>query len=129
MAYVHIVTALAVLQFMVFGFKVGAARGRYGVKAPAVSGHVMFERHFRVQQNTLEQLVAFLPGLYLFSRYFDPVWAAVIGAVYLVGRELYAARYVSDPAKRGPGFAMTAMAVIALVGGGAFGAIRAIFRA
>ncbi len=85
MAYVHIVTALAILQFMVFGFKVGAARGRYGVKAPAVSGHVMFERHFRVQQNTLEQLVAFLPGRYLFSRYFDPVWAADSPQVYLVG--------------------------------------------
>lgn len=127
MAYVHIVTALAILQFMIFGFKVGAARERYGVKAPAVCGHAIFERHFRVQQNTLEQLVAFLPGLYLFSRYYNPVWAAAIGALYLAGRELYAARYVSDPAKRGPGFALTSIAVVALVGGGAFGALRSIF--
>ena len=127
MAYVDIVTALAVLQFMVFGFKVGAARGRYGVKAPAVSGHEVFERYFRVQQNTLEQLVAFLPGLYLFSHYYNPVWAAAIGVVYLAGREIYSASYVSDPAKRGPGFAMTFVAVVVLVGGGAVGAVRSLF--
>jgi glutathione S-transferase len=52
MAYVDIVTALAVLQFIVFGFRVGAARGRYGVKAPAITGNEIFERLFRVQQNT-----------------------------------------------------------------------------
>ena len=67
MAYVDIVTALALLQFIVFGFKVGRARGRYGVKAPAITGNEIFERHFRVQQNTLEQLMVFLPGMYLFS--------------------------------------------------------------
>ena len=72
MAYVDIVTALALLQFVGSAFKVGGARGRYGVKAPAVTGNEIFERHFRVQQNTLEQLVVFLPGLYLFSHYLQP---------------------------------------------------------
>src|ERR1700722_11381103 len=99
MAYVDIVTALAVLQFLVFGFKVGKARGRYGVKAPAITGNEIFERYFRVQQNTLEQLIVFLPGLYLFSHSFSPPVAAVLGAVYLVGREGYAATYVKDPGK------------------------------
>src|SRR5271165_5410533 len=79
MAYVDIVTALALLQFVVFGFKVGGARTKYGVKAPAISGNEIFERHFRVQQNTLEQLIVFIPGLYLFSRYFNPLWAAGLG--------------------------------------------------
>ena len=96
MAYVDIVTALAVLQFLVFGFKVGKARGRYGVKAPAVTGNEVFERHFRVQQNTLEQLIAFLPGLYLFSHYYSPRVAAGLGLVYLIGREMYAFTYVKD---------------------------------
>jgi hypothetical protein len=81
MAYVDIVTALALIQFIIFGFKVGTARGKYGVKAPATTGNEMFERHFRVQQNTLEQLVLLLPGLYLFSRYWSPVWAAGLGVV------------------------------------------------
>src|SRR5271155_4864250 len=90
MAYVDIVTALALLQFVIFGFKVGQARGRYGVKAPAVTGNETFERHFRVQQNTLEQLIVFLPGLYLFSHYYSPLFAAALGVIYLIGREIYA---------------------------------------
>lgn len=127
MPYVDIVTALAVLQYLVFGFKVGAARERYGVRAPAVTGHEVFERRFRVQQNTLEQLIALLPGLYLFGRYLDPRWGAALGVVYLLGRELYSAAYVRDPAKRGPGFGMSFLAVAALVLGGLGGALHALF--
>jgi glutathione S-transferase len=123
MAYVDIVTALALLQFVVFAFKVGAARGKYGIKAPAIAGNEIFERHFRVQQNTLEQLIVFVPGLYLFSRYFNPLWAAGLGVVYLIGREVYSASYVRDPAKRGPGFGLTFMPTVILVVGGLIGAV------
>jgi glutathione S-transferase len=124
MAYVDIVTALAVLQFLVFGFRVGKARGRYGVKAPAITGNEIFERYFRVQQNTLEQLIVFLPGLYLFSHYFSPLAAAALGAVYLIGREVYAATYVKDPAKREVGYGLTFLPTVILVLGGLIGAIR-----
>jgi hypothetical protein len=127
MAYVDIVTALAVLQFVVFGFKVSAARGRYGVKAPAITGNEIFERLFRIQQNTLELLIAFLPGIYLFSKYFSPLLAAAIGAVYLLGRELYAYTYVKDPSKREVGYGMTFVPMIILVVGGLIGAVRALF--
>jgi glutathione S-transferase len=127
MAYVDIVTALAVLQLSVFGFKVGGARGRYGVKAPAVTGNEIFERYFRVQQNTMELLIVFLPGLYLFSHYFSPLVAAVLGVIYLVGREVYAMSYVKDPAKRGAGYGMSFLPTIILVVGGLFGAVRSLF--
>lgn len=127
MTYVDIVTALAILQFMVFGIKVGGARSRYGIKAPATTGNDIFERHFRVQQNTLELLVALLPGLYLFSRYFNPLWAAGLGLVYLVGRELYALSYVKDPAKREAGFGLSFFPTVVLVAGGLIGAIRHLF--
>ena len=123
MAYVDIVTALALLQFIVFAFRVGGARGKYGVKAPAVVGNEIFERHFRVQQNTLEQLLVFIPGIYLFSRYFNPLWAAALGVVYLIGREMYAVTYVRDPAKRGPGFGLTFLPTVVLVVGGLVGAV------
>jgi hypothetical protein len=123
MAYVDIVTALAVIQFIVFGAKVGAARGKYGVKAPATSGNEIFERHFRVQQNTLEQLICLIPGLYLFSRYFNPLWAAALGVVYLIGREVYAATYVKNPAKRGPGYGLTFLPTMILIFGGLLGAV------
>jgi glutathione S-transferase len=128
MAYVDIVTALALLQFVVFGFKVGRARGRYGVKAPAVTGNETFERCFRVQQNTLEQLIVFLPGLYLFSHYFKPQVAAVLGAIYLIGREIYAFTYVKDPAKRDIGFGLTFLPTVILVVGGLFGAVRTLVQ-
>jgi len=114
------------VQFIVFGIKVGGARARYGVKAPAITGNDVFERHFRVQQNTLELLVAFLPGLYVFSRYSNPLWAAGLGVIYLVGREIYAAGYVRDPAKRGAGFGLSMLPVLALLIGGLFGAIRLV---
>jgi glutathione S-transferase len=127
MAYVDIVTALALLQFIVFGFKVGRARGRYGVKAPAVVGNEIFERHFRVQQNTLEQLIVFLPGLYLFSHYFWPVAAAVLGVIYLIGREVYSATYVKNPASREVGYGLTFLPTVILVLGGLVGAVRSLF--
>ena len=127
MAYVDIVTALALLQFIVFGFRVGGARGRYGVKAPAMTGNEIFERHSRVQMNTLEQLIAFLPGIYMFSHYFSPKVAAALGVVYLIGRELYAFTYVKDPANRSVGFGMTFVPVVILVLGGLIGAVRALF--
>ena len=123
MAYVDIVTVLAILQFIVFGFQVGGARGRYGVKAPATTGNEIFERLFRIQQNTLEQLVGFLPGIYLFSRYFSPLWAAALGVVYLVGRQIYAASYVLDPSKRSLGYGLSFLPMAALLLGGLIGAV------
>jgi len=127
MTYVDIVTVLAILQFIVFGFKVAGARGKYGIRAPAVTGHEIFERHFRVQQNTLEQLIAFIPALYLFSRYNSPFLAAGLGVVYLIGREVYAATYVKDPAKRSMGFGLTFLPIAILLAGGLIGAVRVSF--
>jgi glutathione S-transferase len=124
MAYVDIVTVLALLQFIVFGFKVGRARGRYGVKAPAITGNVTFERFFRVQQNTLELLVALVPGLYLFSHYWNPRVAAALGLFYLIGREVYAAAYVKEPAKRSAGYGLSFLPTAILVLGGLVGAVR-----
>lgn len=61
MNYVHIVALLAVLQFIAFGLLVGSARGKYGVRAPATTGHEQFERMFRVHGNTLEDSVREVP--------------------------------------------------------------------
>ncbi len=126
MPYVDIVTVLALIQFTVFGFKVGGARGRFGVKAPAITGNDTFERYFRVQQNTMELLVVFVPSLYLFSHYFSPWIAAGLGVVYLIGREVYAASYVKDPAKRSAGYSMSFLPTMILLAGGLIGALRAL---
>jgi glutathione S-transferase len=127
MAYVDIVTALAILQFLWLAIRVGSARDKYGVKAPAITGNEMFERHFRVQQNTLEQLIMFLPGLYLFSHYFNPLYAAGLGVLFLIGRTLYAFGYVKDPGKRSAGFLTGFLPTVVLMGGGLIGAVMRIF--
>ena len=109
MPYVAIVTVLALLQFIWFGWQVGMAREKYNIAAPAVSGNDIFERHFRVHANTLEQLALFLPSLWIFASFISPIWAAVLGAIYIVGRFVYASSYVRDPKSRSIGFGLSAL--------------------
>jgi glutathione S-transferase len=125
MNYVHIVAVLAILQFFLFGILVGRARARYGIKAPATSGHEQFERAFRVHANTLEQLIGFLPALLIASLYWPNATVAGIGAVYLAGRFLYRDRYLKDPARRGLGFLLTVAPTFVLLVAALIGAIAA----
>ena len=125
MALVAIVAALALIEYVVFGLQVGQARGRYGVKVPATTGHELFERTYRVQQNTAEQLLVFLPSLYLFAAYVSAPLAALLGLVFVVGRALYARGYVADPEKRGTGFLIGFVATLLLLVGGLGGALFA----
>jgi uncharacterized membrane protein YecN with MAPEG domain len=108
-------TALALLLYLVFTINVSRARTRYGVAAPATTGNVAFERVFRVQQNTLEQLVLFLPALWLFARFMSETWAGVIGLVWIVGRLIYAWGYYRDAKQRGPGAGITVLCSIVLL--------------
>lgn len=121
---VAVVIVLALFQYVAFGMLVGWARGKYGVKAPAVTGHETFDRYFRVHQNTLELLVAFVPAIWLFGIYVDPTWATLLGLVYLVARVLYLRGYVADPAKREVGFALSVLPVFVLLAGALWGAGR-----
>jgi hypothetical protein len=123
MDYIAIVTVVALLQYVFFAAAVGRARGQYGVKAPAVTGHEVFERYFRVQMNTLELLVVLVPSLWLFGHYVSSLWGATLGAVYIVGRVLYFSSYVRDPAKRELGFALSVLPALALAIGALVGAI------
>lgn len=125
MELVALVAAAALFEYVVFLLQAGQARGRYDVAAPATHGHPLFERHLRVQENTVEQLVVFLPALYLFAHYVSPGWGALIGVVFIVGRALYARAYVSDPARRGPGFALTLGSNLVLLSGAVIGALVA----
>jgi uncharacterized membrane protein YecN with MAPEG domain len=124
---VAIVIVIALLEYVVFGALVGRARGRYGVKAPATSGHEVFERYFRVHYNTLELLVAFVPAMWLFGTYVSPTWAALLGLVFVAGRILYLLGYVKDPAKREIGFGLSVLPIGVLLIGALWGAARQFF--
>ncbi len=126
MACINLVTLGALLEYFVFIYLVGKARELYGVKAPAITGHEIFERYFRVQQNTLELLIAFIPALWIAAQYWNPTWMAAIGAVFLIGRLLYLRGYVGDPKGRSLGFLLSAVPILVLVGAGVFGAVRAL---
>jgi len=128
MELVAIVTLLTLLEYFAFGILVGRARVKYGVKAPAISGHPLFERYFRVHQNTAEQLWVFLPSLWLFAHYVHAGAAALLGTVWIVGRVIYLRGYVADPEKRTAGFAIGALASLALLIGALIGAARAFIH-
>lgn len=126
MAPVAIIVVLALLQYIYFSLQVGKARGTYEVSAPAVSGHPIFERHYRVQMNTLEQLIVFIPAVFLFGYYGNAMVAAALGAVYLVGRLLFASSYVADPAKRSLGFMLSFLPTVVLLVGGLVQVVRVL---
>jgi glutathione S-transferase len=128
MNWVHLIIGLALLQFFIFCMAVGKARGTYKVAAPATTGNEVFERYFRVQMNTMELLLVFLPSLVIFAHYLSPCWAAGVGAVYLLGRILYFRAYVKDPSSRSWGYALSALPTLILLVGGLFGVIRALVR-
>ena len=123
MEFVAIVIVLALVQYFVFGMLVGKAQGTYEVHAPAMSGHPVFERYYRVHQNTLEMLVMFIPSIVLFSYLVRPDIAAAIGAIYLIGRIIYLRAYVSDPSKRGLGFMVSMLPVLVLLLGSGVAAV------
>ncbi|MFT5212097.1 MAG: glutathione S-transferase [Flavobacterium sp.] len=103
MEMLTIITMLALMEFVYFGFKVGGARGEFNVKAPATTGHEIFDRYYRVHYNTMEQLIVFIPSLWAFGHFVGNNWAAGLGVIFLIGRLVYSVNYIKDPASRGPG--------------------------
>jgi glutathione S-transferase len=122
MALVNVIVALALVQFLGFAFAVGRARERYHVAAPATTGNEMFERYFRVQMNTLELLILFIPAIWIFGFYVSADAAAGLGAVYLIGRIIYFMAYVRNPKNRSLGYGLSAGPVVVLVIGALIGA-------
>ncbi|HEX7326904.1 MAG TPA: MAPEG family protein [Rhodanobacteraceae bacterium] len=110
-----LVVLLTILLLLVVTLLTGRARGKYGIKAPATSGHPLFERAYRVQMNTLEHSVIFLPTLWLAARLGSASVAGVLGLIWLAGRVWYAHAYARDPASRGRPFMLAGVALLLLV--------------
>jgi glutathione S-transferase len=121
---VVLVSILALVLYSWTGLQVARMRSRHGVHAPATTGHPDFERAFRVQANTLEQLVPFLVALWLCALFLSILAAEILGLVWVAGRLLYAVSYQRNPAKRGPGFGIAYLALALLAVGAVAGAIR-----
>ncbi len=122
MELIAIVTALALLQAFFFAYQVGQARVKHEVRAPAMSGHADFERAFRVHANTIEQLVIFIPGMWMFGYYINAQIGAGIGLLFVIGRFVYRNAYLGNPKNRTAGFGIGALSMMVLVVGGLIGA-------
>jgi uncharacterized membrane protein YecN with MAPEG domain len=126
--WTSLITALTLLLYLVITINVGRARAKYKVLPPQMSGNPDFERVLRVQQNTLEQIVLFLPALWLFSFYVSPLWGSGIGAIWLVGRIAYAWGYYQAAEKRMIGFGISSVSSTVLLLGSLIGIILSLVQ-
>ena len=122
-----LIVMLALVEYLFFTGRVGAYRGKRKVDAPACTGDETFERAFRIQQNTMEQLVVFIPATYAFAYFVSVKWVWLPGALFLIGRFLYSSEYLSKPESRAPGMGMTLLANAVLVVATLFVLVRDLF--
>ncbi|NND83285.1 MAG: MAPEG family protein [Gammaproteobacteria bacterium] len=118
MEAVALVTLLLLMQYFYFSLRAGMMRGKFDVKAPAISGHETFDRALRVQVNTLEQLIITIPAMWICAHTWNASVAAGLGVVFLIGRFVYSHGYLQDPNKRAPGMIIGAIANVTLMVGG-----------
>lgn len=126
MHFPAIITLFSLLLFLITVIYVGYARTKYGVKAPATTGNDDFERVFRVQMNTLESLVLFLPALWLFSIYVSLWWTGIIGLIWLLARVYYIVSYTRSAEARSLGYGISLLAFAVLAVGAAIGIVMRI---
>lgn len=123
MQYVAIVTVLLLIQYTAYSLLCGFARGKDTVIAPATTGDETYERAFRVQMNTLEQLIVTIPCMWICAHFFSALWAAGLGFVFMVGRLVYRQAYMRNPSSRGTGMAIGFLANVGLIVLSLWGAI------
>jgi glutathione S-transferase len=126
MELVYVTIVLALLEYMVMAALVGFARVKYKIAAPALTGHPEFERTNRVHVNTLENLIIFIPSVWIFGTYASARWAAVLGFVFVAARAVYAVGYLKAAEKRGIGAGITGLVEVVLVAGSLVGLARAL---
>ena len=126
MPFTALVTVAALVLTFVLSLRVGNMRRKHGVKAPASTGHPEFEAANRIHQNTIEQLVLFLPVLWLALFVLGDAITGLIGAVWIIGRIVYANAYARDPATRGPGMGITMLPTVVLLLASLWGILQGV---
>lgn len=128
-AVATLIVVLAAIEVMVLGFLVGKARGTYGVKAPATSGHPDWERVNRAHQNSIEQLVVFIPLFLAYCFHVGQTTGIGLGVVFLIARVLYARGYIQQAERRSVGAFLTFAVQAWLAIGAVIGLVVKIARA
>ena len=107
----------------------GRMRVKHGVMAPAVTGHPMFERAYRVQMNTIEQAMMFLPAFLLAAHFGKTSLACIFGGIWILARVGYAITYLHNPRQRGPAFILGMLAFLALMAQSGWGILQHLLAA
>jgi len=115
MTFVWLVVLGVCIHLIMLMLLSGRARVTYNVSAPATTGHEMYERQNRAHLNSLEQAVIFFPLLLVAANTGNPILAALLGVVYLIGRIIYAVDYVKEPSSRAKGMALGFLAMAGLI--------------
>ena len=126
MVWTELVILLALVVYLGTLVNCARMRARHRIMAPATAGHPDYDRAFAIQRNTLEQLVVFVPAVWLFSALVNPLAGAVLGAIWIAARVLYAVSYARAPEKRGPGYIIGFVALVVLVIGALVQALVAL---
>lgn len=109
-------TILACLVTLAMGGWTGYLRSKHKIAAPAVVGHPLFERAHRTHLNTVENLVLFIPMLWIASAFYGgqiPFW---LGLVWVASRIIYAIGYAqANPELREPGAGIGFLALFGLL--------------
>lgn len=127
MEYTTIIIALALIQYQWFGLRTGISRPKYNVQPPKTTGDETWERIFRVHQNTMEQLVVFIPCMLAFTYYVSQMWAIVLGVLFIVFRQYYSYMYIKNPPDRK--FPLSFFVNVILIIGSLVGAIMHLVKA
>jgi len=111
---VALVTLVSGLVYFGMAVSVSRVHARTGILAPTMTGDPSLERTVRAHANTLEWMPIYLPAMWLFAIYWSPLWAAILGAMWIIGRIIYFLGYRAGSDKRFPGFLIQTVAAFAL---------------
>ncbi len=95
-----LITLFIVLMLHWNAMRVGRARREYNIAAPAVSGHPVFETAYRIQMNTIEGVLTFLPTMWLTALLLQDALAAALGLSWVMARIWFALAYAREPEQR-----------------------------
>lgn len=116
-----LIASIALLLYFYTLYRVIDARIKYKVLPPNDNGPEPFLCIQAAHRNSTEQLVLFLPSLWLFSVFVSQPIGAMLGLLWIVGRILYVRGYYRKAEDRLLGFIIALLVSLILLVGGLIG--------
>jgi uncharacterized membrane protein YecN with MAPEG domain len=124
MVYTSLAALIAVFMTFSFSMRVGMMRHKHDIDAPTCTGNDEFERTFRGHLNQVEDMVLFLPVLFLSVSVIGDLYAGALGIIWCAGRLVYFLNYCKEASTRSKGLMFSFPVWIILAGASLWGVIR-----